>query len=54
MDERTKENWLKVKKALEETGKTDCFFYKQACRAVSDRPLEEPLGSNYGLRTELS
>jgi hypothetical protein len=24
------ENWAKVKKALEEAGKTDCFFYKRA------------------------
>ena len=31
MDQRTKDNWLKVKDALEAAGKTDCFFYKRAC-----------------------
>jgi len=30
MDQHTYDNWMKVKKALEESGKTDCFFYKRA------------------------
>lgn len=54
MDEHTKANWLKVKVALETSGKTDCFFYRQACRAVTNQPLHEPLGSNYGVSERLS
>jgi hypothetical protein len=30
MDKQTRENWAKVKKALEAAGKTDCFFYTRA------------------------
>ncbi len=28
------ENWTKVKEALEEAGKTDCWFYRRACAVV--------------------
>ena len=30
MDDRTRQNWEKVKLALEATGKTDSFFYRRA------------------------
>lgn len=30
MDDRTRQNWEKVKQALEASGKTDSFFYKRA------------------------
>ena len=30
MDQRTRDNWLKVKLALEAAGKTDCMFYRRA------------------------
>lgn len=30
MDKYTIDNWLKIKGALEEAGKTDSFFYKRA------------------------
>lgn len=30
MDNRTLENWQRVKEALEKAGKTDCFYYKRA------------------------
>ena len=30
MDKHTRENWAKIKEALEKAGKTDCFFYKRA------------------------
>jgi hypothetical protein len=30
MDDRTRENWAKVKAALERSGKTDCDFYRRA------------------------
>ena len=42
MSEDERANWEKVKKALEEAGKTDCYFYKRAvaiCSGGKD-PLE--------------
>ena len=30
MEEYQVENWKKIKVALAEAGKTDCFFYKRA------------------------
>jgi hypothetical protein len=42
MDQRTRDNWLKVKVALEAAGKTDTFFYVRAvaiCKGGSD-PFE--------------
>lgn len=30
MDSRTRDNWAKVKEALERAGKTDCYYYKRA------------------------
>jgi hypothetical protein len=47
MDERTRENWRKVKEALERSGKTDCFFYVRAvkiCKGGKDPFEEHPLG----------
>jgi hypothetical protein len=38
MNEQEKENWAKVKKALEEAGKTDCFFYKRAVAIANKQP----------------
>ena len=35
MDERTRENWRRVKEALEASGKTDCHFYTRACVIVA-------------------
>ena len=42
MSEDERDNWEKVKEALEEAGKTDCYFYKRAvaiCNGDKD-PLE--------------
>ena len=42
MSEDERDNWEKVKKALEEAGKIDCYFYKRAvaiCKGEED-PLE--------------
>jgi hypothetical protein len=42
MDERTRENWQKVKSTLEAAGKTDSIFYIRAvaiCKGGSD-PFE--------------
>ena len=30
MSTEERDNWAKVKSALEETDKTDCYFYKRA------------------------
>lgn len=34
MDDRTRQNWEKVKLALEAAGKTDCHFYARAVSIV--------------------
>ena len=42
MNEDERDNWEKVKKALEEADKTDCYFYKRAvaiCNGDKD-PLQ--------------
>lgn len=31
MDDQTRQNWIKIKEALEASGKTDTMFYKRAC-----------------------
>ena len=37
MDAQTKANWLKIKKALEAAGKTDCAYYKRAVAILSGK-----------------
>jgi hypothetical protein len=34
MDERTRQNWQKIKTALEESNKTNCYLYQRACSIV--------------------
>ena len=43
MEDHLLEKWQKIKIALEQANKTDCFFYKQACKACRGEPLIEPL-----------
>jgi hypothetical protein len=38
MSETERENWEKVKVALEEAGKTDCYFYKRAIAICKGEP----------------
>ena len=38
MDKQEKENWKKVKDALEKADKTDCYFYKRAVAIVDGKP----------------
>lgn len=42
MDKTEIENWRKVKAALEESGKTDSFFYKRAVAILAGKndPLD--------------
>jgi hypothetical protein len=45
MDQHTRDNWRKIKQALEEAGKTDSFFYRRAvaiCRGSKD-PFDDPV-----------
>lgn len=43
MDEHTKENWKKIKEALEAAGKTDCMFYQRAVSILKggNDPLDQ-------------
>jgi len=43
MDKQEKENWQKIKDALEEAGKTDSMFYSRAVAIVGgkDDPLDK-------------
>lgn len=50
MDHHTKANWLKIKRALEQAGKTDCFFYRRALAITSGFP--DPLDTSPGLHPE--
>ena len=38
MDKKTRENWERVKKALEENGLTDCWYYKRAVALLAGKP----------------
>ena len=44
-DQREIDNWKKVKKALEDAGKTDCHFYQRAvsiCKGNKDPGIGLP------------
>lgn len=34
MDGQTRDKWLRVKQALEQSGKTNCLYYKLAIEAL--------------------
>ena len=44
MDKQEKDNWQKVKDALEKAGKTDSMFYKRAVAITNDQP--DPFENN--------
>jgi len=48
MDEKTKQNWQKVKEALEASGKTDSIFYRRAVSIIhtGHDPFESFLNNN--------
>lgn len=48
MNDHTKENWQKVKDALEAAGKTDSMFYRRAVSILSTGhdPLDSTLNKN--------
>ena len=45
MDPEVLQNWAKIKAHLEAVGKTDCAFYRRACRILAGHPdpLEIPV-----------
>jgi len=46
MDQRTYDNWVKIKVTFEESGNTDNMFYKRACEIVKTK--EDPLAKFLG------
>jgi hypothetical protein len=38
MDKHERDNWVKVKEALEKANKTDCYFYKRAVAIIAGKP----------------
>jgi len=38
MDKHERDNWEKVKKALEEASKTECFYYRRAKAIIDGKP----------------
>jgi hypothetical protein len=46
MDQRTYDNWVKIKATFETSGNTDNMFYKRACEIVRTKvdPLAKFLG----------
>jgi hypothetical protein len=48
MDDRTYENWVKIKATFEASGNTDNMFYKRAVEIVKTRrdPLAKFLGDD--------
>ena len=45
MDKQTRDNWLKIKQALEAAGKTDNHYYRRAVEIV--RGKADPDGREY-------
>jgi len=46
VDAQTRDNWRKIKQALESAGKTDCYFYHRAvviCNGGNDPMDQLPL-----------
>ena len=46
MDQRTYDNWVKIKQTFEESGNTTNMFYTRACEIVKTKkdPLAKYLG----------
>jgi hypothetical protein len=45
MNEHSFKNWQKIKKALEENNKTECYLYSRACAIV--KTGKDPLENSY-------
>jgi hypothetical protein len=48
LDETTRENWKKVKEAMEASGNTNNMYYKRACQIVNggSDPLDKLLNDD--------
>jgi hypothetical protein len=38
VDQQTRDNWRKIKEALEAAGKTDCDYYRRALAILKGKP----------------
>ncbi len=45
MDNHTRDNWVKVRAALEAAGKLDCHLYRRAVAITNGAPDPGPFGS---------
>jgi len=50
LDMRTLDNWVRIKRSLEQAGKTDTFFYRRAVAILRGRP--DPLTNTSPLFVE--
>jgi len=50
MDDHTYENWVRVKEALEGSGKTDNAFYQRACAILITK--QDPFAQYLGEKTQ--
>jgi hypothetical protein len=48
MDQRTYENWVKIKETFEASGNTNNMFYKRACEVV--KTGRDPMDKFFGQR----
>jgi hypothetical protein len=46
MDQRTYDNWVKIKETFEKSGNTDNHFYKRACAII--KTGKDPLQNFFG------
>ena len=45
MDQRTYDNWVKIKQTFEESGNTNTIFYARACEIVKTKRSTATLGT---------
>jgi hypothetical protein len=50
MDHHTINNWVKIKKTMEESGNIDNMFYKRACEIV--KTGRDPMEKFFGIKNE--
>lgn len=46
MDDRTYQNWVKIKETFESSGNTNNMFYRRACEIVKTK--RDPLAKFFG------
>lgn len=51
LDMRSLDNWMRIKRSLEQTGKTDTFFYRRAVTILRGQP--DPLANTSPIFSEI-